>query len=303
MSIISISDLNYGYKKNDLVLKGLNMNVPQGSIYGFLGANGAGKSTTIRNILGLLKPQEGVISLFGKILLENRGRIFQNIGSLIESPSLYGHLNGLDHLKIACQYLNVSTHQNSALLEKVGLLQHRKKTIKKYSTGMKQRLGLAMALVHDPELVVLDEPTNGLDPTGIREIRELLIQLQAEGKTIMLSSHLLPEIEKVASHIGILKDGKMLFEGTLLALDQLKSAQPIVEIKTNDPTKTKNILSAYGINEVSQGTLRLTLSNRNELPALIRKLVQNDIDIYGVQIVKSNLENMFISMTDEKTKH
>lgn len=303
MSIISISDLNYGYQKNDLVLKGLSMAVPKGSIYGFLGANGAGKSTTIRNVLGLLKPLNGTISLFGKELLYNKKEVFQNIGSLIESPSLYGHLNGIDHLRIACQYLNVSSKNNEGLLAKVGLLQHRKKAVKKYSTGMKQRLGLAMALVHDPDLIILDEPTNGLDPTGIREIRELLIQLKAEGKTIMLSSHLLSEIEKVATHVGILKNGKMLFEGTLLELDQLKSAQPIVEISTNDVIKTQTVLSAYKIIDTSDNTIRFNLSNRNELPDLIRQLVSKDIDIYGVQIVKSDLENMFISMTDKNANH
>lgn len=299
MSVISISDLNYAYKKNDLILKGLSMTVPNGSIYGFLGANGAGKSTTIRNILGLLKPQSGSITLFEKELLYNKKEVFQNIGSLIESPSLYGHLNGPDHLKIACQYLNVSTKNNDALLDKVGLLQHRKKSVKKYSTGMKQRLGLAMALVHNPALIILDEPTNGLDPTGIREIRELLIQLQEDGKTIMLSSHLLSEIEKVATHVGILKEGKMLFEGTLLELDQLKSAKSIVEITTNDIEKTKVVLSSYTIIETSNNTLKLDLPNRDELPILIKKMVANDIDIYGVHIVKSDLENMFISMTDK----
>lgn len=303
MSVISISDLNYAYKKNDLILKGLNMTVPNGSIYGFLGANGAGKSTTIRNVLGLLKPQSGSITLFEKELLYNKKEVFQNIGSLIESPSLYGHLNGPDHLKIACQYLNVSTKNNDALLDKVGLLQHRKKSVKKYSTGMKQRLGLAMALVHNPALIILDEPTNGLDPTGIREIRELLIQLQEDGKTIMLSSHLLSEIEKVATHVGILKEGKMLFEGTLLELDQLKSAKSIVEITTNDIEKTKVVLSSYTIIETSNNTLKLDLPNRDELPILIKKMVANDIDIYGVHIVKSDLENMFISMTDKNANN
>lgn len=299
MSILSLSDLNFGYKKNEPILKGLNLAVPKGSIYGFLGSNGAGKSTTIRNILGLLKPQSGRISIFGKTLNTNQRNLFHQIGSLIESPSLYPHLCANDNLKIASKYLGVSNLEIEKVLEKVGLIPHRKKAVKKYSTGMKQRLGLAMALVHNPELLILDEPTNGLDPTGITEIRKIIMQLNAEGKTILLSSHLLSEIEKMATHVGIIKSGEMIFEGSLSELDQLKSSQQTLEIKTTNVNKTKSVLAHYSMVESEDGSLQVDVGNKENIPSLIKTLVHAEIDLYEVKLIKSDLEKMFISLTNE----
>ncbi len=275
------------------------MEVPVGSIYGFLGTNGAGKSTTIRNVLGLLKPQSGSINLFEKEINKSKPRIFQQVGSLIESPSLYPHLHAVDNLKIVCKYRGVSNTKIESVLEKVNLLQHRKKKVKQFSTGMKQRLGLAMALIHDPELLILDEPTNGLDPNGITEIRNIILQLREEGKTIMLSSHLLSEIEKIATQVGIIKNGEMVFEGTLPELDELKSAQQSLEIKSNDLAKTKEILSNYKIINPNQQSIQVDISSKTEIPIIIKKLVDGGVDLYEVSRTKSDLEKMFISITNE----
>ena len=268
-NIISIKNLKFGYQRNQLILSNLSLNVPSGSIYGFLGANGAGKSTTIRNVLGLLKPNSGQISIFEKDLAKAERSLFSNIGSLIESPSLYPNLNAIDNLKIACKYQNANAKQIPIILEKVGLTHAAKKATSKYSTGMKQRLGLGMALIHDPELLILDEPTNGLDPKGITEIRTILLRLKEEGKTIMLSSHLLSEIEKIVSHVGIIKNGTLIFEGTLNDLEELKSTKPSIQIKTNDLEKTKIVLSNYLIQNTANEYLQIQLNHKNEIPTLI----------------------------------
>ena len=299
MAILSVEQLQFGYKKNEPILKNLNLEVLPGSIYGFLGSNGAGKSTTIRNILGLLQPQSGEITIFGQKLNRAKRTVFQEIGALIESPSLYPHLHAIDNLKITCQYQNISTRKIDEVLDKVGLLSHRKKAVRKYSTGMKQRLGLALALIHNPQLLLLDEPTNGLDPSGITEIRKIILQLREEGKTILLSSHLLAEIEKIATHIGILKNGHLVFEGTLRELEALKSAQQQLEIKTNDPEKTKTLLSKYAQLSEEEAMIRIKIKQEKDIPELIRQLVNAGIDLYEVRLIKSDLEKMFINLTDD----
>ncbi len=300
MSILSINNLNFGYKKNEPILKNLSMEIPVGSIYGFLGSNGAGKSTTIRNVLGLLKPQSGQINLFENDLNKSKPQVFSRIGSLIESPSLYPHLNADDNLKIVCTYRGTSKDQIDSVLEKVNLIQARKKTVKKYSTGMKQRLGLAMALIHDPELLILDEPTSGLDPSGITEIRNILLRLREEGKTIMLSSHMLSEIEKIATQVGIIKNGEMIFQGTLSELDDLKSSKQTIAIRSSDQAKAKTLLAEYVILEEEINDLQVNVTSKKEVSDIIRKLVAGNIDVYEVKLLKSDLEKMFISMTNEE---
>ncbi len=299
MSIISISNLNFGYKKNQSILKELNLEVPKGSIYGFLGANGAGKSTTIRNVLGLLKPQSGKVLVFGKEIRAARPEIFRRIGSLIESPSLYPHLSADDNLAIASKYRAVDKKKIGEVLEKVGLLENRKKKVKNYSTGMKQRLGLAIALLHDPELLLLDEPTNGLDPSGITEIRKIILRLREEGSTILLSSHLLAEVERIATHVGIIKSGKMIFEGSLDDLEALKFSQQTLALKIPDANKAQALLKDFAIVSVSPGELQVQIKQKEDIPKLIKMLVAGGIDIYEVRLLKSDLEKMFMSITNE----
>ena len=202
---------------------GVNLQVPQGGIYGFLGPNGAGKSTTIRMILGLVNETKGEIKVFGDSIKRNRIQILKRVGSMVESPSYYGHLTAYENLEITRQILGVEKKEIGRVLEIVKLTDVQNKTVKKFSLGMKQRLGIAQALLGTPELLILDEPTNGLDPSGIIEIRELIKGLPHKyGITVLISSHILSEIELMATHVGIINKGKLLFQGTM---DDLRDKQ------------------------------------------------------------------------------
>ncbi|MFK8161407.1 MAG: ABC transporter ATP-binding protein [Lewinella sp.] len=296
--MITTTNLSYRYTRQEPTLQNLNLHVPAGSIYGFLGANGAGKSTTIRNLLGLLRSTSGDIQIFGQPLLTERPSILRRVGALIEAPSLYPQLTAVDNLRIACDYRSISPNRIAPVLDQVGLTGQERKRTHKFSMGMKQRLGLALALLHDPELLILDEPTNGLDPSGISDIRQLLLALQAAGKTIMLSSHLLPEIEKTVTHLGIIRDGQMLFQGTLPELEALRSTNLTVEIKTPNAQRGAKLL---GIEQAEDnGVLLVQLSSREELPDLIRKLVLADIDLYAVRSLAGDLESQFLQLTNHQ---
>jgi ABC-type multidrug transport system ATPase subunit len=200
--------------RSDTVLRDLALAVPQGSIYGFLGPNGAGKTTTLKLLLGLLRRQQGSIQLFGLPLERNRVEILRRIGSSIESPSLYAHLTAWENLAIWRAAFGCSAERIPEVLRLTGLSDTGKKRAGQFSLGMKQRLGIAIALLHQPSLLILDEPTNGLDPHGIAEIRELLLRLNREqGTTIVISSHLLPEVERLITHAAILYRGELRFQG------------------------------------------------------------------------------------------
>lgn len=215
MNIIETQDLTKAYADFTAVSQ-LNLHVPKGTVYGFLGPNGAGKSTTMKMLLGLTKPTGGSFMIDGKQYPENRVEILREIGSLIEAPAFYGNLTGEENLDIIRRILNLPKSTVTEALELVGLTRHRKKQAKKYSLGMKQRLGLASALIGKPSILILDEPTNGLDPVGIHEIRTLIRSLpQQFACTVFVSSHLLSEIELMTDHIGILNHGRLIYEGTL----------------------------------------------------------------------------------------
>jgi ABC-type multidrug transport system ATPase subunit len=213
--IIEIKNLSKQFKELRAVNK-LNLNVHKGDVFGFLGPNGAGKSTTIRMLLTLIRPTEGEIKIFGKPLRENRAEILKKIGAIVEKPDFYGYLSAYKNLEILAR-ISKADHSNNKImevLELVGLEKRYKSKVKTFSHGMKQRLGLAQALLHDPELIILDEPTTGLDPQGMKEIRELIIFLSKEkGKTILLSSHILYEVELVANRMIILSKGTTRIEG------------------------------------------------------------------------------------------
>lgn len=202
-------------------VKNLQMQVPEGCVYGFLGPNGAGKTTTLKLLLGLIKPNSGTISFYGQqMTAKNRLSILKTTGSLIESPSYYGHLTGAENLEIIAKLKGASQKDIEEVLHTVKLYEQRNKKVKHYSLGMKQRLGIAMALLGNPQILILDEPTNGLDPAGIQEMREFIKKLpDTHHMTVIISSHLLNEVEQMADMVGIINHGEMIFQGTIMELD------------------------------------------------------------------------------------
>ncbi|APC39864.1 ABC transporter ATP-binding protein [Clostridium estertheticum] len=232
--VLKIDNLSKKYK-NIKVVDNINLNVKEGTIYGFLGPNGAGKSTTIRMILGLIKATSGTVKLFGDDIQENRIKILKRIGAIVESPSYYGHLSAYDNLKIWAELKGVNSNKIVEVLKLLNLSEAKNKKINNFSLGMKQRLGIAQALIGDPDFLILDEPTNGLDPMGIREIRNLLISLAKDhNKTIFISSHILSEMELIVDDVGIINKGKLLYEGSLSKLkSEHKSCLNLEEIFIN----------------------------------------------------------------------
>lgn len=298
-AIIETQHLHFAFQTGQKILDDLNLQVPAGSIYGFLGPNGAGKTTTLRLLLGLLKKQEGDLTLFGRNFQRHRLDILRRIGSLIEQPSLYLHLTGKENLEIFRLTYQCDKNRINEVLQVVGLQQAANKKAKNYSLGMKQRLAIAIALLHDPEVLILDEPTNGLDPNGIIETRELIKQLNREfGKTILVSSHLLSEVEKMTTHVGIIHNGKLLFQGSLQQLKQLQSQQSVVEIEVNDTIKAQQVIKDHFTLKHVNGTRLVVDYESRERSALLNKLlVQQDVEVYQLAVTQNDLENLFIQIT------
>ena len=300
--IVKTQKLNFSYTKARKDIEGLDLEVPKGSVYGFLGPNGSGKSTTIRLILRLLKKQSGKVALFGENFdAKSRLKSLNKVGALIENPSLYEHLNAVDNLRIAANYRkNISHERIDEVLEIVKLTYAKTKKVKAYSLGMKQRLGLAISLLSNPELIILDEPTNGLDPKGIIEMRALIKDLNEKyGTTIFISSHLLSEIEKTCSHVGIIRNGKMLFQDTVKALKQSKGKKVIVDIEVDNFLEAMIVLENLGKDNSSltKDFIQIEVENKDEIPAVIDALRLQNIAVYQVSI-KNNLEELFLSLTE-----
>lgn len=229
--IIKTNSLTKTYGEQ-VCVNNLNMSVPENRVYGFLGPNGAGKSTTLKMLLGLVRPTKGEIDIFGKrVNSKNRIDILRNVGSLIESPSYYGHLTAKENLKIFATLLDVPQKNIDKVLEIVRLDKQQSKKVSKFSLGMKQRLGFASALLSFPKLLILDEPTNGLDPAGIQEMRELIKSLPPQyGMSVIVSSHLLSEIDQMAEDIGIIANGKLMYQGELNKLHEIDTSKSLEEI-------------------------------------------------------------------------
>jgi lantibiotic transport system ATP-binding protein len=296
--LVETTSLDYSFSGKDKTLQQLSLQVPAGSIYGFLGPNGAGKTTTLRLLLGLLKKQAGTISVFGKEFSKNRVDILQRTGSLIEQPSLYAHLTGKENIEIYRRIYQCDRSSVEKVLQTVGLQSAAGKKAKAYSLGMKQRLSLAIALLHQPQLLILDEPTNGLDPNGIIEMRELIKKLNREdGTTIIVSSHLLSEIEKLATHAGIINHGKFLFQGSLPELNKLKTSSSFIEIETNDNTAAAALLLEQGSKLNENGSLILPYYDKEQMAVINRKLVQNQLDVYQLFLRQIELEQLFLQLT------
>ena len=282
------------------VVKNLSLQVPRGSIYGFLGPNGAGKTTTIKILLNLLQSPADTVFIFGQELNHNRIACLEKMGSLVEQPAIYAHLSGKENLINRCILLGINKSKADEMLALVGLTEAATKKAGKYSLGMKQRLGIALALIADPELLLLDEPTNGLDPNGIIEIRNLMVELTSKhGKTILVSSHLLAEIERTATHVGIINKGEMLFQGTINELQDL--SKPSIKIEVDDQAAAANILSSNGaeiINE-KEGNIHITYTGKADMGKLNTLLVQNGVTVYSISTDRKDLENLFLDITSK----
>ena len=296
--IIKTTGLNYTFSNGFKTLQDVNLHVPQGSVYGFLGPNGAGKTTTLRLLLGLLKKQEGTIEVFGEDLAKNRISILKRIGSLIEQPSLYGHLTAKENLEIYRKLNQVTKQRVAEVLHLVGLEDTGSKKAKQFSLGMKQRLSIAIALLHQPQLLILDEPTNGLDPNGIIETRELIKKLNVElGVTILVSSHILAEIEKMASHVGIIHKGKFLFQGTLQELQQMKTKESHLQVATNNNDAALQLLQSQFKVERQNGHLVMPFTSKQESARINRVLMESGLEVHHLHAQQTNLEQLFIDLT------
>lgn len=300
MFALETRSLSHSFGK-EKVLDNINLQVPTGSLYGFLGPNGAGKTTTLKLALGLLRKQEGAILFFGKPLNEARKEILGRIGSLIESPSLYGHLTARENLRVWQHVYRCPEQRLGEVLELVGLAGTGQKKAGQFSLGMKQRLSIAVALLHKPDMLILDEPTNGLDPNGIIEVRELLKRLAGEeGLTVLISSHLLAEIEKLVSHVGIIHKGSLLFQGRFEELKQKQRQSSVTLLGVSDPGAAGELLRSRGFEPLREnGHLVLPQLTPAESEALVRDLVAMNVGVHEITTRKNDLESIFINLVSQ----
>ena len=277
----------------------LDIRVKEGDIYGFLGPNGAGKSTTMKMLLGLVKPTSGTIEIMGKLFNEkNRKGILQSVGSLIEAPSYYGHLTGRENMELIRKLLDLTQKNIDEAIYIVRLENQMEKKVKNYSLGMKQRLGIAMALARKPKLLILDEPTNGLDPAGIEEMRGLIKTLPSKyGMTVMISSHILSEIDQMATVIGIINQGSLIFQERMSVLDEQRKPQII--LKTSDDDTAYRFLAKLNPQRTLNG-LQLGALTDEQTGAVVRELCSNNLSVYRVEEHRESLEDIFLTLTGKE---
>ena len=297
--IVKVTDLSKQFK-NLTAVNHLSFSVNEGDVYGFLGQNGAGKSTSIRMMLTLIEPTAGQIEIFGMDLSKHRREILRNIGAVIEKPDVYKYLSAYDNLQLFARLSGIKPTRKQLMeqLEMVGLAQRADDKVKTFSQGMKQRLGIGIALVHNPQLIILDEPTNGLDPQGIADIRNLILHLSRESnKTFVVSSHLLSEIEQIATRVLIIDKGKKLVEGN--ASELLDPTQTIVELQTFDNGFALQQLKASKWADKVQGQRNNTIViklDRREIPSLHTDLANMQIQLLSLQ-PRHSLEDYFLQVT------
>lgn len=297
MDIIKTQALTKRYGNRDAV-RDVNLRVPEGAVYGFIGPNGAGKSTTMKLLLGLLKPTRGQVCLMGEELERaTRLKLLRYTGSLIESPSCYAHLTAQENLRIVADLKGVPHKEIDRALGIVRLTGEKKKRVGQYSLGMRQRLGVAIALLGEPRLLILDEPTNGLDPSGMQEMRELLRELPRQtGATVFISSHLLSELEQIVTDVGIIREGELLFQGTLAALREHSRGE--VALRTLLPERAAEILCEQNLRARREGGELLVPPMREEaLAHLIMRLADGGAGVVGVAERTKSLEDIFLSLT------
>lgn len=288
--------LSHQFSKGIATLNDLNLEVKRGEIYGFLGPNGSGKTTTLSLLLGLIRPQKGTIELFGQSLSTDRMGILKRIGSLIEAPSLYGHLTARENIEVYRGVYGMPLAATREVLSTVGLEDTGTKRVKQFSLGMKHRLSIALALLPKPEILILDEPTNGLDPNGIIELRELIKNLNKEqGVTVLISSHILAEVEKIVSNVGIIAKGRLVFQGSREEL--LQQAKSKLLIRTSNNEKAAVVLEQYKP-ETLDGTLTVALLDDFRAGHINRMLVDNDVQVFSLHMENNSLEQLFINLTE-----
>lgn len=296
--IIETSNLTKKFGKF-LAVDQVNLLVPKGGIYGFLGPNGAGKSTTIRMLLGLIKETKGEVKVFNKSIKDDRIAILSRIGSMVETPSYYGHLTAYENLEVTRKILGAEKKEIERVLEIVKLTEVRNKAVKKFSLGMKQRLGIAQALLGKPELLILDEPTNGLDPSGIIEIRELIKSLPKDyGITILISSHILSEIELMATHVGIINKGRLLFQGSMN--DLREKQKEVIQLEAEPRAEVEAYLKNMGI-PFKADKRYLYLEPNYQAAKVNRELIMNGFDVHQLMMKKNSLEEIFLSITGKES--
>ncbi|WP_123054194.1 ABC transporter ATP-binding protein [Clostridium sp. JN-1] len=294
--IIETKNLNKKFESFRAV-RDLSLQVRKGRIYGFLGPNGAGKSTTIRMILGLMKPTSGEINIFGKDLRKNKMEILRKIGAIVESPSYYGNLTAYENLQVTAKLLDLDDKSIDEALEIVKLTKFKDRQAKKFSLGMKQRLGIAQALISKPELLILDEPTNGLDPSGIHEIRELIKGLpKISNITVIISSHILSEIELMADDIGIINKGDLLFQGTLEELHSRSKGE--ICICSQNLEETIKTLNDYGYRTKVENNNIFIKPKEISADELLKQLILKGNKIFKFVEVEKSLEQIFIDVTE-----
>ena len=299
-TVIETKGLCKAYGKQ-LAVDHIQLHVPQGCVYGFIGPNGAGKSTTMKMLLGLIHPSAGQVFLLGQELTEkNRLALLRQTGSLIESPSGYLHLTAQENLRIVADLKGVSHKDIARVLDIVHLTADRNRKVGQYSLGMKQRLGIAMALLGNPRLLILDEPTNGLDPAGIQEMRALLADMPAAtGTTILVSSHLLGEMEQLVEQVGIINQGKMLFEGPLRELQRHNLGT--LTLRVLQPQQALSVLRANGIAVQCRENLLTLPPLRDDLVAgLVQAMADSGAGVVELTRHTKSLEEIFLSLTDTK---
>lgn len=297
-SILSIKDLEKYYEDSP-VLKSINININEGEIYGLLGRNGAGKTTIMKIILGLTKPTKGKVILLGSDTSTDKGKeVLKNVGCIIESPGFYSNLTATENLMIFAKLRGDSENSVKEALKLVNLPYNDKKLFGKYSLGMKQRLAIANAIMHKPKVLILDEPINGLDPIGIAEVRDLIKSLKENGTTILISSHILPELENLADRIGIINDGNLIDE---INLEEWNSHNEFgVKIYVDKTQEAINLLSKNGVNSEQMATFNkgIIIKNENVKVSDLNKIfIKNDLEVNGIIEEKITLEDYFKKVT------
>ena len=283
---------------HQLAVNNLNLSVPAAGVYGFLGPNGAGKTTAIRMLLGLIRPNAGEVRLFGQPLKANHQSLMRRVGALVESPSLYPHLTGRENLEVTRRLLGSPRELIDVALDIIKLKKDADRRVREYSLGMRQRLGLALALLNKPDLLILDEPTNGLDPAGIHEMRDLIRRLPDEfGVTVFLSSHLLSEVEQIASHIGIIHEGSLLFQGPLAELQKKQQTKLTVGVKQLD--QAMNCLANAGWTVKRVDELLNVSARTSEVAVRINNLlVDLRLEVFHLSLSQGSLEDIFLTLTN-----